>query len=82
MQIFNELEPNCHVWLHTQTWSHVAIRLYHQLGFNMVKQGKLANRNTRDGKLKIYPNDFFEAIDVLGNVMEQAILLELVNTAV
>lgn len=33
MQVFRELEPDCAVWLHTQTWSHIAIRMYHGLGF-------------------------------------------------
>lgn len=33
MTIFAEKQPGEEVWLHTQTWSHKAICLYHKLGF-------------------------------------------------
>lgn len=82
LNLFQVLEPNCSIWLHTQTWSHIAIRLYHSLGFNLVKEEKLENINTRSGHLKIYPNDFPEYIETLRNVMNNEIIEELVNTAV
>jgi len=56
--LFRELEPNNSVWLHTQTWSHTAVKLYHRVGFNILKNDRLANANTRDGRLKIYANDY------------------------
>jgi GNAT superfamily N-acetyltransferase len=33
MQLFPEVEPNSDIYLHTQTWSHTAIYLYHKIGF-------------------------------------------------
>jgi len=78
---FQGLEPNKPVWLHTQTWSHTAVRLYHHLGFNLMKNEKLANNNTKNGISKIYPNDFDEAIQVLRKVINDEQLDELYNTA-
>ena len=78
---FQKLEPNKPVWLHTQTWSHTAIRLYHHLGFNLMKNEKLANNNTENGLTEIYPNDFDEARYVLRKVINDEQLDELYNTA-
>ena len=33
MELFPIYEPNSDIYLHTQTWSHKAIYLYHKLGF-------------------------------------------------
>jgi ribosomal protein S18 acetylase RimI-like enzyme len=33
MELFPVYEPNSDIYLHTQTWSHKAIYLYHKLGF-------------------------------------------------
>jgi len=82
LNVFQNLEPDCPIWLHTQTWSHVAVRLYHSLGFNIVKSEKLASSNTSDGLLKTDPNDFPEYIEILRAVMDDAIVEELLNTAV
>ena len=79
---FQNVEPNHDVWLHTQTWSHVAVKLYHSLGFSIMKNGKLANMNSRDNIPKIYPNDFDEAIAILKKVMDDTFVERLVFTAV
>ena len=79
---FSNLEPEKDIWLHTQTWSYKAVQLYHGLGFNLMKTDKLANMNTRDGTLKIYPNDYHEAIPILKNVLSELVLSELINAAV
>ena len=73
---FQELAPNMPVWLHTQTWSHAAIRLYHRLGFSVMKNGKLANNDA-----KIYQNDFDEAMQVLQAVISEKMLDEICKTA-
>ena len=82
LTIFKEMEPNNAVWLHTQTWSYPAIKLYHDLGFNIVKTEKLANSNPRDMKKRIYPNDYEEAIPILKEVMKKDFIERLVNSAV
>jgi len=82
LQVFNFLEPGRPVWLHTQTWSHVAVRMYHSLGFNMVRSGRLANMNSRSGGFKIYENENAEAVQVLKAVMDEGYIAELLKTAV
>jgi len=82
LMIFHELDPSSPVWLHTQTWSHVAVKLYHGLGFNMMKTAKLANSNTRDGVPKIYQNDYDEAVEILTTVMDGDFLNRLISAAV
>jgi len=82
LSLFQELEPNQSIWLHTQTWSHPAVCLYHKLGFNVVKKDLIATMNTRNGKGKIYPNDFEEAMVVLKKVMDEADVLKLFTSAV
>ena len=81
LNVLRALEPDIPVWLHTQTWSHTAVRLYHSLGFNMVRSELLANQNTGNGKT-IYENDFVEAMQVLKTVMDIEYIEELFNTAV
>ena len=82
LSVFRDLEPGNAIWLHTQTWSHVAVRLYHALGFNVVRADRLANMNSKDGKPKLYGNDYAEAVCVLKAVMEPEYVDELVNTSV
>ena len=81
LSVFRDLEPGQSIWLQTQTWSHVAVRLYHNLGFNLVRNDRLANMNTGSGQVKICPNDFDEAIHVLRTVMDAEYIDELINTA-
>lgn len=80
--LFQKLEPDYPVFLHTQTWSHPAVRLYHKLGFRMLKTGRLANNNTRDGIPKIYDNDYAEAVEILKTVMDEKALDDLIECAV
>ena len=82
LEVFNELEAGYPIWLHTQTWSHPAVRLYHKLGFNFVKTDKLGNDNTRSGGSKIYEEDSMKAIEVLQKVVDKQLLDEYVRTAV
>ena len=82
LNVFRLLEPGKPVWLHTQTWSYPAVKLYHSLGFSMVRNERLANMNTGDGMPVIYKNDFTEAIQVLRSVLDDGYISELINTAV
>lgn len=79
--VLNRLEPGCPVWLHTQTWSHVAIRLYHSLGFQLVRNGLLANTNNATGTTKMHKNDFADAIEVLRAVMPEDYINDLLTNA-
>lgn len=81
MSLFPQLEPGQDVYLHTQTWSHVAIRLYRSMGFRLCRTETTAMmRNDGQGP-KIYPNDYPGAIEVLRAVMAPAAIDDLMNTA-
>jgi len=81
LSIFAATEPDEDIWLHTQTWSHIAVRLYHQLGFNLLKRDQTAvETNSSDG-VKVSPNDYDEAIEVLKTVLEPELLADLIRTA-
>jgi GNAT superfamily N-acetyltransferase len=68
---FCKLEPNLDIWLHTQTWSHIAVRLYSDLGFRIMKAAKLGTR----------PSDFKEAIEILKTVMPKDFIDKIVSEA-
>ena len=82
LSVFQSLEPGAPIWLHTQTWSHVAVRMYHSLGFNVARTDRLANMNTRSGIIKIYENPFDEAMRLLTTVTDAEFVRKLIETAV
>ncbi len=50
LSILCDLEGRSDVWLHTQTWSHAAIRLYLEAGFKIVKDEIFAEYTNESGK--------------------------------
>ncbi len=82
LNLFAEFEPEERIWLHTQTWSSVAIRLYHSLGFNMLKSESTAVEIGGDtpGPV-ISKNDYEEALDVLKDVFDDKFLAKLIETS-
>jgi len=81
LAIFAMTDPGEAVWLHTQTWSHVAVRLYHKLGFVLLKTEQTAVATDNGEKIQISANDYTEAIEILRPVLEPALLAELIRTA-
>ena len=65
---FERLEPGKDVWLHTQTWSHTAVRLYDSLGFRMQRVGRFMQKR-EEGWLAV-PNEYGAAIGALQGVVE------------
>lgn len=72
VSLFKQCEPGLDVYLHTQTWSHKAVRLYTKLGFHICKTDTLGNQH----------NDYSEAMEILLNVMDEATYTDLELTAV
>lgn len=79
LSISNSLNPNCDVWLHTQTWSYIAVKLYFKLGFRILQNAKLANNNTKNGVPKIYSNDYSDAISILKTKLDNRFIEQLVS---
>ena len=82
LSLFFAREPEERVWLHTQTWSHAAIRMYRSLGFQMLKTERTA---VEVGGEKAGPvvskNDYAEALEVLRGVLDDSSYTDLVASA-
>lgn len=72
------------VWLTTQTWSHVAIRIYDSLGFRLCKKDRIAYDAVDDGRvlMRQSPNEYEEAMAVLGDVLDAETLTRMKARAV
>jgi len=57
------------VYLHTQPWSHQAVRLYHKFGFRLMKQESFAG----------YENQYALAVPVLARYIEPECMQELIE---
>lgn len=67
------------VWLTTQTWSHVALGLYHSLGFQLSTDEAFRYDTVENGRLVVResPNEYAEAMAVLEQVMDPELLEEM-----
>lgn len=72
LQIFREIGNSGDIWLHTQTWSHVAVRLYFKAGFVLVKEGDVEHCG----------NDYSEAMKILKTILTPEAYKKLEDTAV
>lgn len=72
LSLFPTLEPGLDVYLHTQTWSHKAVRLYSKLGFRLCRADTLGHKN----------NDFVEAMAILRPVLGESVCEALEREAV
>lgn len=71
MQVFEEFNA-FPAYLHTQTWSHKAIGMYVNAGFNILKADTFEKN----------PNDFEEAVEVLKNAVSKERLAFWVKSAI
>ncbi len=74
---FAELEPQEDVWLHTQTWSHRAVRLYRSMGFYLMRSESLPSLSGGP----VDPNEFDRAMAALKRVLPPAEWEDLMETA-
>lgn len=61
LTMFPIFEAGEDIYLHTQTWSHVAIRMYLNMGFRLIK----------DESLGYYDKNYEEAVQVLEGIYEE-----------
>ena len=76
-EVYSQLDAQDSIWLDTQTWSNVAVKLYHNLGFNFCKSTSFA----RDSG-ELYQNDFKESIEVLRDVFDEDCIKKFIDTSV
>jgi len=72
LSLFPTFEPGLDVYLHTQTWSHKAVRLYSKLGFHICRTDTLGHKN----------NDYVEAMGILKKVLDASVYDNLEHAAV
>ncbi len=75
------LEPQQAILLHTQTWSHRALGLYYRLGFRFCRTEGIAMHCKSGPGVKIYPNEFEEAMEVLRQKIAPSTIDEWNSTA-
>ena len=71
MMVFFQAQSAFPIYLHTQTWSHTAIHLYAKAGFYLLKSGTFQNN----------PNDYSQAMEVLGKAVPPHTLESWMNAA-
>ena len=82
LSLFAAWEPRERIWLHTQTWSHAAIRLYHSLGFRLLKTERTAVEigGANAGPV-ISKNEYAEALEAMKAVLDETFYKELIASA-
>lgn len=72
LSLFRYCENGRDIYLHTQTWSHVAVRMYFSLGFRMLRTGTPGGMQ----------NDFEQAVETLRGVMDPDFITRLTDSAI
>ena len=82
LALFAAWEPEEKIWLHTQTWSHVAMRLYINLGFKILKTERTAVEiGGENAGPVISKNDYTEALEVLRGIVDDAFYNKLITAS-
>lgn len=79
LSLFPDLHPGKEVFLHTQTWSHRAVWLYHSLGFRLCRKRTILRSSA---PAQTYVNEYDEGIEVLKEVMDSKKVSELVASSI
>lgn len=79
ISLYEDLRPGQKIFLHTQTWSHRAIRLYRSLGFTLCREQRICRCGLAP---QLYDNEYAEGITVLRQVMDAEKIDELIETSV
>ncbi len=77
LSLYPAVGPASDIYLHTQTWSHKAIYLYHRIGFEFFLTGPLKVSTYVPPGYAIMENHALEALDVLAGVYSPEFLAEL-----
>lgn len=80
LTVFQELESGRDIWLGSQTWSHVAIRVYYKLGFRLVREETVDLSSNKEPQKPKAKYDIDSALEILKNVYEDDFYQKLVST--
>ncbi|WP_317854867.1 GNAT family N-acetyltransferase [Chakrabartyella piscis] len=71
MSLYPTYEVGLPVYLHTQTWSHVAVGLYDSLGFVVLKEERVGRLNPSVTGDLVYSNEYEIAMTTLDGIMDK-----------
>ena len=77
LSLYNDVEPVTDIYLHTQTWSHKAIYLYHRLGFQFSLMDSIKVAWHQPPGYRVMTNSPLEALEVLKAVYSPELIREL-----
>ena len=77
LSLFLTVGPSTDIYLHTQTWSHKAIYLYHKLGFQFSLMDNIKVAWHLPPGYRVMTNSPLEALEVLKTVYSPTLLQEL-----
>lgn len=81
LSLFPGLHPGQEAFLHTQTWSHRAVWLYHSLGFTLCRKRSIVPIRLLPD-CPFFPNEYEDAIKILGLALEKDKIDQLVAASV
>jgi RimJ/RimL family protein N-acetyltransferase len=77
MQLFKDVEPNSDIYLHTQTWSHTAIYLYHKIGFEAFPIDHVKVQWNNERGYEIMHNGTMDALKEMEKVFKPELIQSL-----
>ncbi len=78
---FAEHHPEENIYLHTQTWSHKAVIMYHKLGFSLVKDQGFFEEENIPSRYRKKENEYTKALTILKKVLPKELYEKLVKEA-
>ena len=77
LSLYNDVGPATDIYLHTQTWSHKAIYLYHKFGFQFSLMDSIKVAWHLSPGYRVMTNSPLEALEVLKAVYSPTLIQEL-----
>ncbi|MBP1583978.1 MAG: GNAT family N-acetyltransferase [Victivallales bacterium] len=81
LSLYPEVGPESDIYLHTQTWSHKAIYLYHRIGFEFSLMDNIRVAWHKEPGFRVMTNSPLEALEVLKAVYSPELIQELHDQA-
>ena len=77
LSLYPDLSPQTDIYLHTQTWSHKAVYLYHRIGFEFFLTEPIKVSWHLPPGYRVMENHALEALDILKSVYSPELVEEL-----
>ena len=81
LSLYPTVGPDTDIYLHTQTWSHKAMFLYHKLGFELSMMPEIKVAWHKEPYFRVMTNSPLEALDVLEAVFTPELIKDFRDNA-